>query len=144
MTLKLKVLQSIAEFIFKQFQQTKRWGLIEKRRDKLVNLFQPAAELSEVQLVDKEHETLEPGAILPDTPMEAQAKGDTEAIPDIPATGKVDTAETATPEVVFVPPLASTAKKEGGVYWSDNNLSRLNFALNISVCDIAKKVRYPI
>ena len=48
--------------------------------------------------------------------MEAQAKGDTEAIPDIPATGKVDTAETATPEVVFVPPLASTAKKEGGVY----------------------------
>ena len=46
-----------------------------------------------------------------------QAKGDTiitEAKPDIVPTEKPDTEETSTPQGVFEPPLASTAKKEGG------------------------------
>ena len=46
-----------------------------------------------------------------------QAKGDTiitEAKPDIVPTEKSDTEETSTPQGVFEPPLASTAKKEGG------------------------------
>ena len=52
-----------------------------------------------------------------DTDPIAQAKGDaitTEAKPDIVPTEKSDTEETSTPTGVFEPPLASTAKKEGG------------------------------
>ena len=73
------------------------------------------AEASENEPDDSEGNEAEREEV--DTDPVAQAKGDaitTEAKPDIVPTEKSDTEETSTPTGVFEPPLASTAKKEGG------------------------------
>ena len=76
--------------------------------EKICICYQPAAEVSDV------HFGLEPEDVKADIPSESEAKGDSEAEADILATEKGDTAAAATPESVFEPPYASTAKKEGG------------------------------